>query len=65
MEKAAELLNDTELSIKEIVSRVGYIDVSSFTRKFTQTYKTSPGKYRKKKSGADLWVLHFMQEFPF
>ena len=54
MEKAAELLNDTELSIKEIVSRVGYIDVSSFTRKFTQTYKTSPGKYRKKKSGADL-----------
>lgn len=54
MEKAAELLGGTDLSIKEIVSRVGYIDVSSFTRKFTQTYKTSPGKYRKEQKEADM-----------
>lgn len=57
MEKAAELLSGTELSVKEIVARVGYIDVSSFTRKFTQTYKTSPGKYRKEKRETGMCVL--------
>lgn len=45
--RATELLVETEDSIRDIVLRVGYIDLSSFTRKFTQVYGVSPGRYRK------------------
>ncbi len=47
MSYGAELLANTRLSIKEIVSQIGYIDVSSFSRKFSQLYGMSPGAYRK------------------
>ena len=47
LDKSTELLLRTDMGIKEIVTQVGYIDVSSFTRKFTQKYGISPGKYRQ------------------
>lgn len=44
--KAKELLTGTDLSVREIVDRIGYSDVSSFTRKFRLTIGVSPGSYR-------------------
>lgn len=47
MEKARELLAETDLPIKEIVSRVGYIDDSSFRKKFKAIYGVRLSDYRK------------------
>lgn len=44
---AAELLVSTSLSVSEIVKRTGYIDNSSFTRKFKQVKGMTPSEYRK------------------
>jgi AraC-like DNA-binding protein len=50
LHKARELLRQTDLGIREIVALVGYIDVSSFTRKFTSEFGQSPGRFRKQGS---------------
>jgi AraC-like DNA-binding protein len=47
MKRAAELLLTTDQGVGEIVAEVGYIDASSFTRKFTKVYHLSPTAYRK------------------
>ena len=47
MNRAAELLRETELGVREIVAQVGYIDVSSFTRKFTAHFGKSPAVFRE------------------
>ena len=47
MNRAAELLRETELGVREIVAQVGYIDVSSFTRKFTAHFGKSPAAFRE------------------
>ena len=47
MAYGAELLASTDLSVKEIVEKVGYIDISSFSRKFSKMYGMSPTAYRK------------------
>ena len=47
LQEAKKLLRETGLSIREIVSRVGYLDPSSFTRKFARRYSISPSQYRK------------------
>ncbi|NGP45435.1 helix-turn-helix transcriptional regulator [Bacillaceae bacterium SIJ1] len=47
MNKAKELLVETDQPVYEIVKRVGYNDVSSFIRKFKQESKMTPGEYRK------------------
>ena len=47
MTYGAELLAGTELSVKEIVAKVGYIDVSSFSRKFTKMFGMNPTAYRR------------------
>ncbi len=47
LKEAKRLLRDTDTSIQDIVQRVGYIDASSFTRKFKQTEGCSPGQYRQ------------------
>lgn len=47
MKKACELLAETDLRIRDIMERVGYSDLSSFTRKFTQTFGMAPGRYRE------------------
>ena len=47
MNYGAELLIKTDLSVKEIVAQVGYIDVSSFSRKFSKYFGVSPAAYRK------------------
>jgi YesN/AraC family two-component response regulator len=45
---AKELLQDQDMPIKDIVKQVGYVDASSFTRKFKTIVGLTPGEYRKK-----------------
>ena len=47
MEKAKELLKTTDLQTKEISTRVGYYNVSSFIRRFKQIEGITPGEYKK------------------
>ena len=44
--KAKELLQNTNLPVKEIVEQIGYKDVSSFIRKFKQRFGLTPTDYR-------------------
>lgn len=46
MEKAKELLEGSFLSVKEVMTAVGFIDESHFVRKFKKTYSLTPGRYR-------------------
>ena len=47
MEKAAELLCTSDLSIAEISSAVGFVTQSKFTQAFKETYGILPSKYRE------------------
>ena len=46
-EKAAKLLQETELSIKEIAAKVGYRHASSFDRGFEKRFSATPADYRR------------------
>lgn len=46
MQQAATLLSTTFLSVKEIVSRVGFSDDSHFVRDFKRIYGVTPSEYR-------------------
>ena len=46
MEEAKRLLVSTELTLQEIVNRIGYLDTSSFIRKFKRETGKTPGEYR-------------------
>lgn|GEM_PF-6328455 len=45
--QARRLLRETNLSVRTIVERVGYMDPVSFNRKFKQLYGISPTDYRR------------------
>src|SRR5258708_22017313 len=47
LERAAELLLSTELSVKEITAMSGYHHSSSFDRGFRKKFGVSPASYRK------------------
>ena len=47
LEKSRQLLETTELSIKEITAEVGYNDQNYFSRIFKNKYGLSPKEYRK------------------
>ena len=49
LEKSCQLLESTELSIKEITSEVGYNDQNYYSRIFKTKYGLSPKEYRKEK----------------
>jgi len=51
MTKAQELLEKTGLGMTEIAEQCGYTSVPAFTRRFSATYGTSPGLWRKGKRG--------------
>ena len=48
LDKAKELLRDTEQSIDEISEAVGYLNTSSFRRKFKQDTGLTPSQYRER-----------------
>jgi AraC-like DNA-binding protein len=45
--RAAQLINDPELSIRAIADQLGFPDVSSFGRKFRQWFGDSPAHFRR------------------
>lgn len=47
LERAARLLKTTSLSVQDIAEQCGYINHSSFSRKFTAVYGITPSKYRE------------------
>jgi AraC-like DNA-binding protein len=46
MEKAKELLEETEKSVKEISTLVGYRSMGSFSTMFKKTFMKSPSEWR-------------------
>lgn len=48
IERSKELLADPKLTLSEIVAMIGYIDDSSFIRKFKTFESITPGQYRKR-----------------
>lgn len=50
LEKAKDLLNNTDYSIKEISNMVGFKDSLYFSKKFKSCFQMSPNAYRKRKS---------------
>lgn len=53
LKKAAEMLENKELSINEISLSVGFKDTAYFYKVFTKMYKTTPKKYREKVYGKE------------
>ena len=45
--RAKQMLLDTDLKIKDIVQRVGYQDMASFSRKFKESEGVTPQQYRE------------------
>ena len=52
MERAAQLLQGSSLSVLEVAQAVGYSSGSQFAAAFRERYGTSPGKFRKMSKGA-------------
>lgn len=52
MERAAQLLQGSSLTVLEVAQSVGYSSGSQFSTAFRQRYGTSPGKFRKMSKGA-------------
>jgi AraC-like DNA-binding protein len=47
LDQARQLLQNTDLNVAVIASRLGYADPSSFTRFFVQRTRTSPPSFRQ------------------
>jgi transcriptional regulator GlxA family with amidase domain len=47
LERAADLLANSDMSIKEVACAVGYEHTSSFSRAFLRWFETAPSRYRK------------------
>lgn len=47
MEKAKNLLLTSNMTLKDIAEQVGYVNVSSFIRRFKQVTGMTPGEYKK------------------
>ena len=50
MEKAKQILKDTDLSIKDVSFMVGYVDPNYFTKLFKKYTGITSREYRKKLS---------------
>jgi YesN/AraC family two-component response regulator len=48
LERAKQLLAETDLKVQDIAAEVGYLHTFSFTRVFKKTLGLTPGEYRKK-----------------
>jgi len=53
LDKAADLLRNTEMRIKEITYCVGYCQETSFDRAFKRRFDYSPRSYRKRQQAID------------
>ena len=53
LKEACVLLENTNISLEEIVDRVGYSNLSYFYKLFKRKYKTTPIEYRNKKNASE------------
>lgn len=51
LQKAADLLVQTDFQISEIADSIGYTDTKYFSIEFRKRYEMPPSEYRKKKAG--------------
>jgi len=51
LDKAQELLAETDKPVKDILVEVGYLDKANFTRKFKANIGMTPGEFRRQKRG--------------
>ena len=51
LQKAARLLESSDLPIKEIALSCGFYDTAYFSRLFSCTFRIAPSRYRREKSG--------------
>jgi YesN/AraC family two-component response regulator len=58
MRKSCALLEDTEITVSQIASQVGYTNVKSFSRVFKATHGVTPSEYRKNVAGKSLLGPH-------
>lgn len=49
MEKAKELLEESDMSVKEILQQVGYLDITNASKKFKAYFHINPSVYRVQK----------------
>lgn len=54
MEEARRLLEDTFLSTKEVMYRIGMLDESHFARDFKKVYHLTPSQYRARRLNVGL-----------
>ena len=47
MNRAKEVVVNSNMQIKDVVAEVGYIDVANFVRKFKNYEGMTPGQYRE------------------
>jgi len=55
LDRARQLVEDSSLSIKEIMARVGFNDPSHFTRDFSRRHGASPRKIRARARPPSRW----------
>ena len=53
VQRAAELLADTQAHVGDIAAQCGFQDVSYFTRAFREMKGMTPGEYRRRKNGQE------------
>jgi AraC-like DNA-binding protein len=49
LQRAARLLAESNMSVKEVASAVGYGHSSSFVRAFERVFHQAPGRFQRKK----------------
>ena len=49
LQRAAHLLAESNMSVKEVASAVGYSHSSSFVRAFERVFHQAPGRFQRKK----------------
>ena len=65
MEKARELLEQTDKSIKEIARFTGYKNISSFSVAFKKAFKQSPSKWRSQEVECSMEALAGMEHVAY
>ena len=71
VERAMELLRETELSVTEICLEVGFVSLGTFSRTFSEVVGGSPSRYRARLAPHDVaaqvpgcWAMAWLRPVP-
>ena len=62
MEKAKNLLKNTDMPINAVAAAVGYQDQLAFSKIFKQNFTVSPKEYAAKRNKIRNTILHYSRE---